>query len=116
MGVRWLAKNLLRYAFGADPRSRVPASAYQLIHPSEAEGDYLALSYRRLIGGGGLNYAIEVADNLTGPWDPASAQVEQVGAPSPNADGLTEQVTVRLHTPLSEITGKKFMRLRVTLP
>ncbi|HWA87348.1 MAG TPA: hypothetical protein VG710_14065 [Opitutus sp.] len=94
----------------------LPATVSQLTNDTEAGESYLALRYRRLIGSGGLTYTIEVADDLSGPWDTSGAQVEEVGTATPTGDGLTEQATVRLKTPLSQVTAKKFMRLRVTLP
>lgn len=108
--------NLLHYAFGVGPRTMLPANVTEPANDSENGERYLALRYRRLIGSGGLTYSIEVADDLNGPWDTSNAQVEEIGSPTQTGDGLTEEVTVHLKTPLSQITGKKFMRLRITLP
>ncbi len=74
--------------------------------------NYLHLSFTRRIVRPEISYIVAVSDNLT-TWDRTQLQVQQVGAPQPNADGLTEVVTYRLLA-LPEVTGRKFMRIEIT--
>ena len=45
-------------------------------------------------------------------WDWTESQIEQLGAPVATGDGLTEEVTVRVATPING-TAQKFLKLRV---
>jgi hypothetical protein len=55
---------------------------------------------------------VGVSDNLL-VWDWTQAQISQVGVPAPTGDGVTEEVTVRVNTPIAG-AAKKFLSLRVT--
>ena len=45
-------------------------------------------------------------------WDWTESQIEQLGPPVATGDGLTEEVTVRVATPIGG-TAQKFLKLRV---
>lgn len=102
--------NLLEYALGRDPLA-VEASALVLPALGGAEGSYPTFTYRRRIGATSLTYTVQWAAGLTGPWQ-QGVGLTPVGDPVPTGDGLTEQVTVRLDIPWTEIDAV-FLRLRV---
>ena len=102
--------NWLEFAFGVDPHqanvSMLPTAAIQ----TTGGNSYLTMSYRQLIGQTTLDYNVGVSGDLQ-TWDWTESDIEQLGPPSPNGDG-TEQVTVRVKTPIDGIP-KKFLRLQV---
>ena len=105
--------NLLRYAFNTEPfadgRSVMPATTTEV---SAADGKrHLTFAYRQRIINSDLSYSVEVSDNL-GAWDGSGAQVEQVGAPTPTGDGVTQIVKVRVIAPMDGVV-RKFIHLRV---
>jgi hypothetical protein len=106
--------NLLKYAFGSDPfavdRSVLPFSGSEL-KPEDGK-QHLTFSFRQRTMSTDLAYTVEVSDDLVS-WDSSGNQLEQVGAPTPTGDGVTQTVKVRLKTPIQSL-GKKFIRLRVT--
>ena len=110
--------NLLEYALGLNPRS-VDVS----LLPSSATGtdpvdgqSYLYFSYRRWIStASAVQYVVETSSDLLS-WSAEGSDLEAVGTPTPNADGVTETVTVRLVPSLSTPgASRKFIRLRVSL-
>jgi len=109
--------NLLCYAFGLNPnapdRSLLPAALVQI---KPADGlPYYTFSYRQLIGGGGLTYAVEVSQDMV-TWIPAAPNIETVST-TPNSDGITQTVTVRYLPSLSTLgTTRRFFHVRVTAP
>ena len=110
--------NLMAYGLGINPnaldRSLLPVAAPRV---KAADGlSYLTLSYRQRIGGRGLTYSVEVSPDLL-TWNPGGVSVQEVGAPVPNPDGITETETVRL-LPALQTPGrtKSFMRLKVSFP
>lgn len=72
---------------------------------------YVAVSYTRKTGRG-INYLLEVSDNLI-DWDRTEAQVEMVGLPQSLEGGASERVTYRLKTAVTHVF-QKFFRLVVT--
>ena len=109
--------NLLAYALNLNPnapdRSLLPLTSVQT---KPADGlNYLTFSYRRRIGGGGVTCTVDVSSDLIG-WTPGGFNIEEVSAPVPNADGITETETVRLLPSLHTAGSRRFMRLRVTSP
>ncbi len=107
--------NLLEYAFNLDPQSPdgsgLPTSAIA-INPADGK-PYLTYSYRRRIDSGGLQYVVEVSGDL-GTWSSGASEVEQIGAATPNADGVTETVTLRVK-PAIGAGGGRYVRLRVSV-
>ena len=69
------------------------------------------MKYRQLIGQTTLDYNVGVSGDLQA-WDWTESQIEQLGPPVATGDGLTEEVTVRVATPIDG-TAQKFLRLRV---
>ncbi len=104
--------NLLKYAFNGNPFTKdasiLPASAAE----ASAGSTYLTFSYRQRLASTDLTYSVEVSDDLK-TWDASGTQVEFVAAPIPTGDGVTQQVKVRVKTPMASLP-KKFIRLRVT--
>jgi len=105
--------NLLRYAFNANPfttdRSILPTSAVEL---DSGDGKkYPTFTYKKRISSTDLSYVVEVSDDLA-TWDTSGTQIEQIGTPSATGDGVTQQVKVRVKTPLESLKNK-FIRLRV---
>ena len=72
------------------------------------------ITFVRLRGVPGLTYTLRVSDDLI-QWDDSEIQVELVGLPVIQPDGLTEQVTYRLITPPG-FRAKKYMSIRVHAP
>lgn len=95
--------NLLKYAFGLDPRAQGPFATMPLI---ATDGGQFHLSFRRLKDAEDLEYTPQSSTDLA-RWQ---ALTVQVGAPVDNRDG-TETVTFRDDNPGSQ----KFGRLRVSL-
>ena len=103
--------NWLEYAFGLHPLqanvSKLPTAALQTTGGST----YLTMKYRQLIGQTTLDYNVGVSGDLQA-WDWTESQIEQLGPPVATGDGLTEEVTVRVATPING-TAQKFLKLRV---
>jgi hypothetical protein len=74
----------------------------------------LQFAFRRRLEGTGLQYRIDVSDNLN-DWTDAGGRT-QVISTTPNADGVTETVVLRISPLNPAATGKEFLRLRVTIP
>ena len=64
-----------------------------------------------MIGQTTLDDNVGVSGDLQA-WDWTESQIEQLGLPVATGDGLTEEVTVRVATPIGTL-AKKFLRLRV---
>jgi arylsulfatase A-like enzyme len=104
--------NLFEYAFNTDPQATQPDPVHVRPVTKAADGlNYLEVSYPRRIGALDLSYAVEVSDDLT-TWPSPGASLEPVSV-TPNADGITETVTVRALPAISS-TPKKFVRVKVT--
>ncbi len=113
--------NLLERAFGTIPNDGASWNLPKANVTEDSGQDYLALSYRRRIGGSGavgvdytvngLTYTVEYDTDLIGPW--SSGSVAQVGSAIDNGDG-TESVTVRM---INGTTAgiQQFMRLKITV-
>ena len=103
--------DFLKFAFGLDPGHLDLSSLPQSALERAGSNTYFTLRYRQLMVPGKLAYRIGVSTNLTS-WDYTESAIEQIGLPTPTGDGFTEEVTVRLATPIGG-TAKKFLRLRV---
>ena len=103
--------NWLECAFGLTPLqakvSKLPTAALQ----TTGGNRYLTMKYRQWIGQTTLDYNVGVSGDLQA-WDWTESQLDQLGAPVATGDGLTEEVTVRVATPIGGL-AKKFLRLRV---
>ena len=106
--------NLLKYGFNTETpgvgRSWMPSTATE--RDATDQNLYFTLRYSRRIGSTELNYTVEVSDTLDS-WDRTGTQIEQVGVPVPNADGVSEQVKVRVKTPIANL-NRKFLRVGVS--
>jgi hypothetical protein len=110
-----MLSNFAEFAFNLDPSRNSGPNEYAVsgLETNISDGKkYLNLSYVRRIDRATLNYVIAVSDNLS-TWDRTQAQVVQVGAATPNADGITETVKFRVLADPA-ITGHKFVRVEVT--
>lgn len=107
--------NFAEYAFNLNPGKSSGTQEYSVasLQTNVSDGKkYLHLSFVRRIDRATIDYVVAVSDNLTA-WDRTGTQLQQVGAATANADGLTETVTVRLLAdPL--VTSRKFVRLEVS--
>jgi arylsulfatase A-like enzyme len=105
-------QNLLEYAFNTSPQT-TESDPFQS-SPVTKAGDglqYLQVSYPRRIGALDLVYAVEISDDLL-IWPAPGSSTEPVSI-IPNADGITETVTVRVLPAISS-AAKKFVRIKVT--
>ena len=71
---------------------------------------HLELSYPRRIGVIGLIYSVEASSDLS-TWSSAGSNFQTLST-TPNADGITETVTVRVLPAISG-TAKMFVRVKV---
>ena len=97
--------NLLEYAFNTDPKR----SELDPVVTSTNTG-WLQISYPRRIGALDLLYTLEVSTDLAS-WSSDASNFQVLGT-TPNADGVTETVTVHV-LPAIASTAKKFARVRV---
>jgi hypothetical protein len=109
--------NLMKYALNLDPQQNGSAGLPFIttaLNSSDSQA-YLIFNYRRIIGGGGLTYIVESSSDLAG-WTSTGSDLEEISS-TPDADGVTEDVQVRVHPSLGTPgAGSKFIRLRVTAP
>lgn len=107
--------NIFEYGFNMNP-----TNAASVFFPAgSVDNDHLVLTYRQRTGGagvvgvdytaGGLTYVVQVADNVTGPWQSGSSFVELIGPRVANGDG-TETVRVQLKQTVPA-ASRKFIRL-----
>lgn len=110
-----MLSNFAEFAFNLDPsrNSRPNEYAVSGLETNISDGKkYLNLSYVRRIDRATLNYVVAVSDDLSS-WDRTQTQIVQIGAATPNADGITETVTFRVLS-APAITERKFVRVEVT--
>jgi hypothetical protein len=103
--------NLLEYAFNMPPmssggREKLPAEYLQ--RDAQGRPTHLVMTYNERIGSSDLVYNVPVSADMNN-WDTTGLAVERVGA-TPNADGMTRRVTVRVATGTTE---EKFIRIMV---
>lgn len=110
--------NLVELAFATDPDlPDADGAVSSILHVSGQP--YFSLSFPRVKGGSGaavdytangIRYVVQVSDDL-GSWTNASAEIVTVGVVD---EGLSERVTVRLATPATSSSAKRFLRLLAT--
>ncbi|MCE9610692.1 MAG: M36 family metallopeptidase [Chthoniobacter sp.] len=110
--------NLLKYALNLDPLSPaligLPTATIE-VNPADS-ARYLTFRYRRLLAPGSLQYQIETTSDLL-DWTTTAADFEELAPVVPNADGLTETVTIRVKPAIdSPTTPARSVRLRVLAP
>ncbi len=98
--------NLLEYAFATNPRAADSGIVQRAL-----VGGYLQLTYPRRLNVVDLMYTVEVSEDLQ-TWSAAGAASEVLST-TPNADGFTENVTVRV-LPAVNGAAKKFARVKVS--
>ena len=105
--------NLLEYAFGLDPLAfdANPCVSTSTIHPVTG-AQHLTFTYRRLITPGSLAYTLQTSADLS-TWAAPASRPELLTT-APNADGLTETVSVRINPALG--AAPVFVRLEVSTP
>ena len=108
--------NLLEYAFDMDPtKSDTAGLPVGTVAVDPADGKrHLMLSYRRWIGGGGLQYVVEVSTDLVN-WSSTDSDFEANGAPVPDANGVTEVVNLWIN-PSTDLVPRKTVRLHISVP
>jgi hypothetical protein len=97
--------NLLHYALGNRGHNKLPQDSF-------AVGQDAVFRYNRLIGSGGLSYQVEFSRDLL-TWEGFAGNLEPFGSVTPNPDGVTERVGVRLNQPLRNELSKAFFRLKI---
>ncbi|WP_395736525.1 choice-of-anchor tandem repeat GloVer-containing protein [Prosthecobacter sp.] len=109
--------NLAEYAFNLDPHgtNRLPYSNSMAINPGDGQ-KYLMFVYPRRIAASDLTYTVQTSPDLSaGSWGTPPGDITEVGA-TPNGDGVTETVTVRIGPAASSTTTRRYVRLRITSP
>ncbi len=111
--------NYAEYVFSMDPNKANRASDFEATGavPNPANGNQLHLNYSfiRLKSASPVTYKVLVSNDLD-TWDTTEAQLEQVGSPVTQPDGVSEQVTYRLKQPAS-VNQKKFLKVQaVSIP
>jgi hypothetical protein len=96
--------NILKYAFGLDPR--IPVGSSELTQ-AELEGDKLRLTYLERIGATDIGYQPEKSFGLDG-WNDDG--IQEVLPRQPTADGEFEWVTVEI-----DVSGEARAFLRVKI-
>lgn len=109
--------NLQEYVFVLDPLS--PSSTSEFMSQSVIPGaspdqKHFAISFIRHKSPTAISYRVDVSDDLAG-WDQSGLQLQQVGVPAAQPDGLTELVTFQISQPVAALQ-KKFMKVVATLP
>ena len=119
--------NLVEQALNTDPASTSPSNALPAPLTIMNGGlNYLGLTYPRIRNGTlplpvpyaaeAYVYVVETSPDLIS-WTPDPGTginaLLPVGSPSPNPDGVTENVTVRLPAPVTTPLGRQFVRLRI---
>ncbi|RYD68399.1 MAG: hypothetical protein EOP83_00920 [Verrucomicrobiaceae bacterium] len=110
--------NLTELAFSTNPDLPDADGAVSALFGVSGQ-PYFSLSFLRVKGGSGtagdytangIRYVVQVSDDL-GAWTNAGAELVTVGVAD---EGLSERVTVRLATPATPDSAKRFLRLLVT--
>jgi hypothetical protein len=91
-----------------DPRSLLPVATMK----DDGGQRCLTMDYRRRVQRGGLQYLIETSGDLR-TWTPVGSDIVEQSV-TPNGDGLTETVRIRV-IPALGVQGATFVRLRVVV-
>ena len=117
------ASTLMELALGTNP------SVAENPYPSPEAGavtvssqPHGSFTYRRIRGGTvnadksygaeAYTYTVETSPDLQS-WTSNGSTIETVGSPTPNPDGLTENVTVRMVNPVTGAATRGYFRLRI---
>lgn len=107
--------NLVKYALGVDAyqsaRGKMPTTSPAAT--STVPGTGFDFTYPRRIQATDLLYAVGVSYDLQ-TWDFSGAQLGQLGTPTANPDGVTENVTLRLSSPAPN-SNAVFFRLKTSI-
>jgi hypothetical protein len=108
--------NLLELALGLSPIGADVLPPPQLVPDPNDGRTYLTWHYRRLLNPKGLTYAVEASEDLV-TWHAGVGWLEETGVSAPEADGLTQTVSVRALPPIGTPGAtRRHLRLRVTAP
>lgn len=104
--------NLVEYALNSNPKDPQPlVMPAPTLQSNPADGkSYLVYSYRRRLGASGVQYAIEVSNDLRA-WEATSSRIEEIGV-TKDLNGVTETVTVRIKPPIADQSAA-FVRLTI---
>jgi len=104
--------NLLKYAFNLNPQISATAPYTESVQVNPTDGlNYMTVSYPRLIGALDLTYSVQLSDDLV-TWPSLTGSTQELSV-TPNVDGVTETVTVRI-IPAVNGTSQMFARIVVT--
>lgn len=101
--------NLMKFALGIPPKSNASGNLPKQALQRTWNDDYLTLTYRRDPSAEGIDYVVEVSDNL-GSWQSGPGYLAEASR-TPNPDG-TETVVVWDVKPVKS-SPTRFMRLKV---
>lgn len=109
--------NLAEFAFNLNPHAAdtQPCRSSSAINPADGLR-YFMFTYPRRIAASGVTYTVQTSTDLTaGGWSTPAAQITEVGA-TPNADGITETVSVRIGPAIDGANPRRFARVMLTAP
>ena len=109
--------NLLEYAFNTSANTPTPNPCAASSVLNSGDGlPYLTFTYPRRIAAAGLIYTVQCSPDMSnGSWSSPLGQITEISA-TPNPDGLTETVTVRISPAISGTNPHRFVRVAVSTP
>jgi uncharacterized delta-60 repeat protein len=104
--------NFVKYAFNMDPKStsRNGLPVCEIQRNASDGHRYIIFSYHRRIGSAGVQYSLEVANDLS-KWETTPSRLEEISL-TPDAGGVTETVQLRVKPSVEELPAA-FVRIRV---
>ncbi len=108
--------NLTEYVFALDPLHASSKDEYlveSVIKGTSPQTSHLAITFIRRTSPADITYRVDVSNDLK-TWDTTGVQLQMVGSPTAQTDGITETVTYQLIAPISA-SSRKFLRV-VAMP
>jgi hypothetical protein len=78
------------------------------------DGEHATFGYLQLVDSSNLTYTVGVSDDLL-TWDWSQDQIEIVGEPIITADGVSKKIKVRLISPMTPLSPRKFFMVRINV-
>ena len=105
--------NLMKYALNLDPKADGLKGLPVATPISTGSGNFLSLTYRKVISASDIAYTAEVSGNLR-TWDSGADYILQLSG-TIDPGGVTQSIMVQDLTPMSG-ASQRFIRLKVTKP
>jgi hypothetical protein len=108
--------NFMEFGLNTDPKvasAELFPYLISTVNPADDES-YATMVHRRRIVPGTLTYTIRASLDLTTWTNVPAGQLEQVGAPVPVGDGVTEVMTIRIAPSIPDSTGPRFFHLWIS--